>query len=721
MTSHYQFFATAPKFTEDLLLDELRGLGAEQLKQTVGGVSFSGDLTVGYSACLWSRIANHVLLNLKTAKVSNDTELYHAISDIDWSRHFDTSDTFAIDFFASHSNITHAQYGAQKCKDAIVDQFRHHTGSRPNVDKTDAAIRLNVHLKNNIATISLDLSGHSLHQRGYRLRNVSAPLKENLAAAFLLRAGWSAQNPPQFTLIDPMCGSGTLLIEAAWIAANIAPGLLREDFGFIAWKQHDASRWQQLRHEAHTAARINSPDLPKFLGFDEDDHALQAARFNAEQAGLANLIKLSHQEISNFENLDYGDTGLVICNPPYGERLSDNERLLPVYETLGKQLKQHFAGWKASIITNDESLAKRTGLHARRINKLYNGKLLCKLYHFDIHKQHIVHDHYTRTENDKVDLDLNLDLRNRLYKNLKHLKKWADKQNICCYRLYEADIPEYNFALDLYHSDQLYVVMQEYAAPTKIDPAKAQKRFNIAKQTVLRTLDISPQQLFVKQRKRQSGSSQYQKLSSTQHLHIVEEGPCRFYVNFQDYLDTGLFLDHRITRELIREMAAGKRFLNLFCYTGTASVHAAMGNASSTTSVDMSTAYLAWCQENFKLNKIPMKQHQFIKADCLEWIKQQKDKYDFIFVDPPTFSNSKKMQGIFDVQQHYVDLLLECIRLLNQKGQLLFSTNHRKFQFDDTLFPGMNIEDISRRTLPEDFIRNARIHRCWLISHNVQR
>ena len=714
MTSHYRFFATAPKYTEDLLLAELRELGAEQLQQTVGGVGFCGDIALGYRVCLWSRIANHVLLQLATAKVTDDADLYQAISDIDWTEHFDSSRTFAIDFFSNQSNIQHTQYGAQKCKDAIVDQFRYHTGTRPNVDKSNAAIRINVHLKKNMATISLDLSGHSLHQRGYRRQNVAAPIKENLAAAFLLRAGWTASNTLPI-LIDPMCGSGTLLIEAAWIAANIAPGLARDDFGFIAWKHHNATQWQLLRREAQLARRNDKQDMPKFLGFDEDERALQAAQANVEQAGLSETIRLTKQDISHFKNQEYGGNGLVICNPPYGERLSDNERLLPVYETLGQQLKQHFAGWQASIITNDESLAKAPGLHARRINKLYNGKLLCKLYHFDIHKQTAHHEHSSLANADRVDPDLE----NRLRKNLKHLNKWADKQKISCFRLYDADIPEFNFALDLYHSDQLYAVMQEYAAPAKIDPAKVQKRFTAAKYSVLHTLNIAPQQLFIKQRKRQSGSNQYQKLSSTQRLHIIEEGPCRFYVNFQDYLDTGIFLDHRLTRDMIQDMSPGKRFLNLFCYTGTASVYAAIGNARSTTSVDMSSTYLNWCQDNFNLNKLPLAQHKFIKANCLEWITRQQEQYDLIFVDPPTFSNSKNMQGVFDVQQHYVELLRQCVRLLAPKGTILFSTNHRKFKFDNAPFSDMCVDDISKRTLPEDFKNNTKIHRCWLISHNT--
>lgn len=713
MTSHYDFFATAPKYTEGLLLEEIKMLDAESARETVGGVNFSGSLEVAYNICLWSRIANRVLLNLHKAKISSEDDLYNAIYSIPWNEHFDFENSFVIDFHASGSIIKHSQFGAQKCKDAIVDQFRHNSGSRPDVDKQNPDIRINVHVKHQSVSISLDLSGHSLHQRGYRKYNVAAPLKENLAAVVLIRSGWTSNENSSLPLIDPMCGSGTLLIEAALIKTNTAPGLLRTDFGFNHWKQHDDDTWQTLREQADKAIKQNAISPGLLMGYDIDPEATEAATNNARLAGVESLITFKQQTLSELENLNYGEKGFLVTNAPYGERLSDNEKLIPLYETLGEKLKSEFAGWQASVITSDATLAKATRLYAKRQNKLYNGKLLCNIYHFNIKTKA-----EQQEQPNKVPKPPETDsgLANRLSKNIKRLKKWAKKQNVSCYRLYDADIPEFNFALDLYQSDQQYFVFQEYAAPSTIDAEKARRRSTIARNTVLQTLDIQTSNLFIKQRKKQQGSNQYDKLQHKNNRHIVYENNCAFYVNFEDYLDTGLFLDHRITRELIQNEAKGKSFLNLFCYTGSASVHAAVGGAKSTTSVDMSATYLSWCEDNFLINKIPPYNHKFIKANCLEWVKSDKASYDLIFVDPPTFSNSKNMDDVFDVQRDYIVLLKGCARLLTPQGKIIFSTNFRKFKFDVEQFSGFTITDITRRTLPEDFIKNKKIHQCWMIS-----
>jgi 23S rRNA (guanine2445-N2)-methyltransferase / 23S rRNA (guanine2069-N7)-methyltransferase len=720
MTSQYRFFATAPKFTENLLLQELRELGADDATETIGGVAFSGELTVAYNACLWSRIANRVLVTLKKTNIESQDDLYNAIFDIPWTEHFNQRNSFLINFFSSSPIIQHTQFGAQKCKDAIVDQFRHLTGERPSVDKDTPDITINVHLKNNSVTISLDLSGHSLHQRGYRQHSVTAPLKENLAAAMLMRAKWPELAKSKVTLIDPMCGSGTLLIEAACMAANVAPGLFRTDFGFNAWKKHQPTIWEELRQQAEQQ-RVNDPEsLPRFFGFDKDPKAIAAAQHNIDSAGLKQNIQLRQQDLSALTNQGYGNTGLIVTNAPYGKRLGDNQSLLPVYEMLGKQLKQQFAGWSASILTSEDILAKATGLHAKRINKIYNANLLCNIYHFQLYMDKPAKQATLQSTSDKPAVatwqsSIDIPLENRLKKNLKHIQKWANKHGVNCYRIYDADLPEFNFAIDLYNSDKQYVVLQEYAAPKYIDEKKVSARKTLARNTVMQVLELTEAQVFYKQRRKQSGANQYDKLGSSSKFHIVREGNCSFYVNFQDYLDTGLFLDHRITREMIQREAANKKFLNLFCYTGTASVHAALGGAQSTTSVDMSATYLDWCKRNFELNTIPFDNHHFIQADCLDWLKQEKNKYDLIFLDPPTFSNSKRMEGHFDIQQHHQELILDCIALLTATGKIIFSTNFKNFRLDNIESPDVTIKNITQQTLPDDFSRNRKIHQCWQI------
>lgn len=314
-------------------------------------------------------------------------------------------------------------------------------------------------------------------------------------------------------------------------------------------------------------------------------------------------------------------------------------------------------------------------------------------------------------------------LANRLRKNLKHLSRWRKREQIDCYRLYDADIPEYALAIDIYQSADdatlRWVHVQEYEAPKKIDEAKTKKRLHLALGVIREVLEVPEQQLFLKVRRQQKGTAQYEKLANSRDFHEIQEGGNRFQVNFRNYLDTGLFLDHRITRSLVRELAAKKSFLNLFAYTGSASVYAARGGASSTLTVDMSRTYLDWARRNMALNGYKGKQHDYIQADCIDWLRKAAGKFQFdlIFLDPPSFSASKRMSSSFDVQRDHVSLLQNTSRLLKPDGILIFSNNRRQFKMNQAALPELEIENISRATLPKDFERNPKIHNCWKIRH----
>jgi 23S rRNA (guanine2445-N2)-methyltransferase / 23S rRNA (guanine2069-N7)-methyltransferase len=310
------------------------------------------------------------------------------------------------------------------------------------------------------------------------------------------------------------------------------------------------------------------------------------------------------------------------------------------------------------------------------------------------------------------------DFLNRIRKNLKNLSRWAKREDIDCYRLYDADIPEFAVAVDVY-GDHLHV--QEYAPPSSIDERKANRRMEQIRALLPIATERPAKQISYKVRQRQRGSRQYDKQGSTDQWLEVREPPAQLLVNLHDYLDTGLFLDHRPIRARIREMADGKRFLNLFCYTGAATVQAAHGGASVTTSVDLSATYLDWAKRNLELNGFSLRQHDLIRADCREWVKTARGQYDLILVDPPTFSTSKRMEGTWDVQRDHVGLLTDTLRLLAPGGTLIFSNNQRKFRFDRVAFEDATagqwrVEDISRRTLPKDFARNPRIHQCFVIT-----
>jgi len=717
--STQQYVATAPLRMEQLLAEELRALGGLSVTETRAGATFEGTLETAYRVCLWSRIANRIMLPLAAFHAPSPEALYEGVHDVDWSSHFNVGDSFAVDFNCSRSQITHSHFGALKVKDAIVDQFRERLGERPSVDLDQPDIRINLYLLRDQATVSLDLSGQSLHRRGYREQGVEAPLKENLAAAILLRAGWPQIASQGGALLDPMCGSGTLPIEAALMAADIAPGLLRDHWGFLRWRQHDEQIWNGLLAEAGERRAKGLTRLPGIRGFDHDPSAVKIALHNVEKAGLKGKLQIEQRDLGRAAPAEGASKGLVVVNPPYGERLGKESDLTGLYRQLGSVLKQRFGGWQAAVLITNVELGKSLGLRAKKMYSLFNGALECKLLKFDIEPEWYVNERRfpaplpagSRSEGA-------LAFANRLQKNLKHLSRWLQREHLSCFRLYDADLPEYALAVDIYATAaQRWVHVQEYQAPASVDPRKARLRLREALGVILEVLEIDEDQLYFKVRRQQKGSAQYEKLSTDGAFYQVSEYGCRFLVNFESYLDTGLFLDHRLTRRMLGELAAGRHFLNLFGYTGTASVYAAKGGALGTTTVDMSNTYLEWARRNMALNGYTGAAHQFIRADCVDWLKAGGDgrRYGLIFLDPPSFSASKRMQSPLDLQRDHVDLIQHAVRLLDPQGVLIFSNNLRRFRIDLERLGDLQVENISRQTLPPDFQRSPRIHNAWKI------
>ncbi len=721
MTHPMTFFATAPKGLEQLLAEELKALGAAEAGETRAGVAFSGTLETAYRACLWSRLASRILLPLASFSANSPEQLYAGVQALDWTEQLDADGTLAVDCNLSQSQINHSHYAALKVKDAIVDQFRQRCGTRPSVATAQPDLRINLYLHRDEATLSLDLSGASLHRRGYREDGAQAPLKENLAAAILLRCEWPQIAAAGGTLLDPMCGSGTLPLEAALLAADIAPGLLRSYYGFLGWRGHEAGLWEELLAEARQRREAGLTRLPLIVGYDADPRAIKAAWANAARAGLQDRVHFERRELAGLEGPpSRAVVGLVVANPPYGERLGEVAELRPLYAELGARLREHFLGWRAALFTGNPDLGKQFGLRSRRIHSFYNGALKCQLLHFDIQPDWFLRggapapasprDAAAPPQTLSVGAEM---FANRLRKNLRNLGRWARQQGIGCYRLYDADLPEYALAIDLYEQ---WVHVQEYEAPRTIDPDLAAARLREALAVLPEVLGVPAAVVYLKVRRRQKGSAQYGKFGTAGGFHQVREGNCSFLVNFTDYLDTGLFLDHRLTRQLVQNLAAGRRFLNLFAYTGTATVHAAMGGARSTTTVDMSRTYLDWARQNLALNGFTGPGHEFIQADCLQWLAQAGGRYGLIFLDPPTFSNSKTMTDTFDVQRDHVPMLRRVAGLLEDEGTLIFSNNNRRFRMDAEALPELRIEEISRQTLPKDFEGNPRIHNCWKIT-----
>ncbi len=706
----YKFFATCPKGLESLLLKELEGLGLEA-HETVAGVSFKGVFEDGLKACLWSRFASRVLLELSEFNCKDDTDLYLGVSGIAFEDWFDASVTIAVDFSGLNEQLRNTQYSALKVKDGICDRLQKTCGARPDVDRDRPDVQIYAHLeRRGIATVALDLSGRALMKREFHRGTGTAPLKENLAAAMVARSGYEGGN-----FCDPMCGSGTLLLEAAALATDTAPGLKRQHYGFLKLKKFDPEKWQALLAEASVRSRrgINKKIAEgiKIIGCDKDANMADIAASNATKAGFSELIEIKSCDLAELKNpFPEGASKItVVTNPPYGKRMGNFNELISLYTLLGAKFKAEFRGARAAVISTSTELLSCLRLHSQRSYKLYNGELECQLRVFDIN------DEAQKTEKEEKREQIAEDFANRLKKNLAYLRKWAETEHTDCYRVYDADVPEYAAAIDYYNG---WYVIQTYKAEGKVsERVEKQHELDMLSATVSVT-GAPGSRVILKNRAVQHNDSQYEKAEEqTNRFVVVKEDDISYLVNLEDYLDTGLFLDGRKIRRLIREKAAGKSFLNLFCYTASASVAAAKGGALSTHSVDMSRTYLEWGMRNFKQNGISLDNHTFEQQDCLRFIAKDTRTFDLIYIDPPTFSNSKRMQGVFDVKRDHAALLSNLAGHLNPGGEIIFCTNKRGFKLDESLGDyGLVCEDISEKTLPRDFARDKNIHKCYLIT-----
>ena len=703
----HNFIATAAKGLDELLkleIAELLSIPNENIQDFArvqpGQVSFEADLKDAYKICLCSRLANRVLIVLNRGSASNAEELYELAAKIDWPQQFSANSTFAVQFVGVSQSINNTQFGALKVKDAIVDSFVEDGQSRPNVQRQSPDIQVHVRLRRETAAICIDLSGTSLHRRGYREASGEAPLKEQLAAAILYRSGWH-KNTNQ-ALLDPMCGSGTIAIEGAMIAANIPPNLDREVWGFDYWYGHKAKEFNEVKKAL--SLQVKTPEGPIYA-FDISTKVLDLAMINAENAGVESYIQF--KQCDAVHTTVEEDTGYLVSNPPYGERLDDYVGLLPLYSQFGAHLKANFANWHVALLSSNDNLLKALKLRSYKRFNLFNGKLETQLACYKISEDNL----------QAFDAKPNEDeFSNRLIKNVNRLKSWVKRSNTNAYRIYDADLPNYNFAIDCYAD---WVIVQEYSPPKTIPEAVAQERLAKAILHIPHILKVDKKKIVLKVRKKQEGKNQYEKVDAKQALIKVEENNATFLINPNDYLDVGLFLDHRLTRQRFANDCQGKHVLNLFCYTASVSVHAALQGAKSITSVDMSNTYIQWAKDNFAVNNLNGA-YEFIQADCLTWLSRAStaQKFDIMFIDPPSFSNSKRMDNDWDVQRDHVSLLSDAKEILAKTGKIYFSNNLRSFKLkqDEVEALGFTVTNISSQTIDEDFKRNQKIHHCWILT-----
>ena len=719
------FFVTCPKGVEYLLADELSTFGLDTVRNAPAGVWVEGSLEGGYRACLWSRLANRVILHIDEVDANSGDQLYDGVVHMDWQQHIPVHGSFRVTFLGQNEAIRNTQYGAQRVKDGIVDRFQANGGPRPSVDAKNPDVIVSARLNRGRLSLGIDLSGHSLHMRGYRTDQGLAPLKENLAAALLMRAGWSEIAAAGGDFVDPMCGSGTLVVEAAMMALDMAPGRKQERFGFEKWPGHQPELWLSLRQEAERRAHEGKQGrIPRMAGFDQDSRVIGTAWKNIQRAGLENVVHVEARAVDALElEGDWSDRGLVLTNPPYGERLSERRELGGLYQALGDAVKRCVPGWRLGVFTGAPEFGKSIGLRSYKQYRLFNGKLPAQLLLFEVNEVSAMTPRTPDIPGEVTPRIANEEraamLRNRLKKNVKTIGQWARKQGIGCYRLYDADMPEFALAIDIYEGR---VHVQEYAAPKSVDERAARERLAEALAVIPEALGVEPEDMVCKQRQRQTGTNQYEKQAVSGEFFRVHEHGCVLKVNLKDYLDTGLFLDHRPVRHWIQQHSANQRFLNLFCYTGAATVHAVVGGASRSLSLDMSKTYVGWAEENLALNGADPKKHRVEQADCLAWLADRKtadQRFDLIFMDPPTFSNSARMAGVLDIQKDHPTLVRQAMARLSSDGLLIFSNNFRRFKLDETLESEFEVAEVTRDTLDKDFQRNARIHRCWHIRHKA--
>ena len=720
----HSFLATCPAGVGVYLAQELEGLGAQQIVERPVGVSFEGGVGLGYRACLWSRMANRIILQLGAAPASSGDELYEATRGIDWTAHLGANGSLLVDFAGRSADIRNAQFGAQRIKDAIVDQFREKGLGRPSVDLKQPDVRVSARLSKGRLILGIDLSGESLHRRGYRLDGGVAPLRENIAAAALWAAGWPERSQRGEALLDPMCGSATLLLEGALMALDRAPGLSRQRFGFHGWVGYDEDQWRAVRSDAEERAVAVPANQLEIRGYDGDMQAVRRCQDNIGRLGLEDIVRIRCKDLAMVRRPTHRDLsrGVLVTNPPWGERMGQRDALPHLYNALGERMSEEFDNWLAVVLTSDLSLGKALGLRANKRHRFHNGRLDLHCLQFQLGAENrfrTLQQEAERGSEGQSTVPRVLSqggqmVANRLRKNLKRLTPWLRREDVTCYRVYDADIPEYAAAIDVYEG-RLHIA--EYAAPKEIPEQKAAERFAQLVEGAREVFEVGAAgEIAVKQRLRQKGRDQYQRLETTRERIVVREGRVKALVNLHDYLDTGLFLDHRPLRAWLGRDASGGHFLNLFSYTGVATLHAALGGATTSTSIDSSATYLEWFKANLALNGLSDRQHRGVRADVRDWLSEETRTYDLIMVDPPSFSNSKG-QADFDVQRDHFSLLELAMARLSDGGVLYFSTNHRKFVLDPAVQQTWQVQDVTQGSIPEDFSRNHRIHACWRLTH----
>lgn len=778
--TNIEFFASCLVGVEQALAAELKRLRVRHVRPLRGGVAFFGYPIDAERVCLWSRVASRVTAVVGRVNAGDADLMYAGAYDLPWEEVVAPGAKLAVRAHGINPELRNTQFTALKVKDAICDALRSRTGARPDIDADNPDALIEVRVRENRATITFDVSGESLHRRSYFDAKDegdavlscahAAALLETVGAPEKLRAGWC--------LVDPACLVDFTLCEAAGIAADQAPGLLRERWGFNGWAMHDEKAWEdaladaderfeaglsQLMRECKVSdsASLPNPDRVRVAGLAPSRGSVARARRHLRNARLSAFVRIECSTDQDFgEDLAIvartakrrHGAAVLVCHVSAADS-SEDEAYAMFRASRFMSAVRHALPSSVFGLVDDRGVSSRFNDKPSFDERVGSGRIETRMQVFQEASSCQVE---LRLPNPEGGPDIPVEVNEakseqfaaRLRKVARERRKWAQAEGVSCYRVYDADLPEYNAAIDVYEGAGVdegatFVHIAEYQAPSSVDTLTARRRFEDLLVLTPAVLGVRPGFVYSKVRSRSRGGSQYRDAGKRSFVTHTTEAGLLFEIDLAGYLDTGLFLDHRITRRIVGEMARGKRFLNLFAYTGAATVHAAAGGAESTTTVDLSQTYLDWAQRNMRLNGFRCEgapvdgrrgsrdgrtsgrerraEHEFVRADVMPWIvdaRRQGRQFDLIFVDPPTFSNSKAMgRRTWDVQRDHVELLVGVSRLLARGGEAVFSCNLRSFKpdYDELTRLGVELTEITQDTIPHDFERNARIHRCYLL------
>jgi len=701
------FINTCAAGLEPLVEHEITGWGGSVAERRRGAVHWSGDLEHGYQACLWSRFSSRVIMVLKRFEIGGDADLYEGTGSVDWSGHLTTHSSFAVDCVLSGGGpVTNSMFGALRVKDGIADQFRNASGLRPSVKTDQPDVQVYVHICGAAVILGLDLSGIALHRRGYRAVSGPTPLKESLAAAIVAMSGWDGSA----TLLDPMCGSGTLLIEAALMYGDSAPGLGRSYFGMFGWQGHDSGIWDALVDDA-----IKREDLaqdkrwPKLIGFDGDETAVEAARKNIGRAGLEERITVGCRELSRLEN-QFGRTGHLISNPPYGERLSDKASVKYLYRCLGQHFQSEFPDWRITMFTAAPDFSDQFRIDSPKTLKIFNGPLPCRLISGTPKKK--------AAGRDRADRPLQIgqqqtgdELSNRIIKNFRQIKPLADKYGLESYRVYDRDLPQYNVTIDLLGAS---ILVTEFTASSKVDRQTVDERFAHVTRCVRSLFQVGRERVYVSRRLKRPRSG-----IRKQSLEIVEDNRVAVLELPSGY-GAGFPLDQVLVRRYIADTIGRGRFLSVFDGGGLATVAAVSGGATMTTTI-AGPASDGWCiAVNFNRNGLLVDKHRIVEQSPAAWFEQNRQPYDLIYVNPRRLSYAKKRSAEIDLIRDHHHIIDQAVSSLAPGGTLIFSTLLPTLKLDQRIRRRYGCRDISSETAGALVGRQRQHFQCWRIERRPQ-